>query len=112
MELTEAKRIFLYLGFYKAVGNIVVPTTGTALLLVVAIQFFRSVEGIDRLGLAAIALGIAVIGFSFYQNRGVLNHVNGVVSNEALWRLYRTASSMAMFGYVICFAALTFVHHH
>ncbi len=112
MESSETKRVFPYLGFYKAVGNFVVPTTGIALLLVVGVQISRSLEGIDRLGLAAIALGVAVIGFSFYQNRRVLNEVNGALSDEALCRLYRTASSMAMFGYVICFAALTFVHHH
>ena len=42
MELTEAKPIFPYLSFYKAVGNIAVPTTGIALLVTVALQLSRA----------------------------------------------------------------------
>jgi len=105
----ELPQIF---GFYKTLGDIAVPIVGTTLLLIVAFQFSRSIGGLDRLRLASITLGIAVVGVSYYQHPRELNQLNGTISDKALSKLCHAANSMAIFGYVICTGALTLVHYH
>jgi hypothetical protein len=109
MELTQTKPRLPYVSFYKYAGNIAVPAIGTGLLIIVAARFSHSTESLNRLALASIILGIVVIGLSYYQNRRGLAQCEGKISDKDLSRLYRTASSMAMFGYAICMMALTIV---
>jgi hypothetical protein len=111
MEPTEKPRNLPYLNTYKSLGNIAVPTTGTMLLLVVALQFSRYPDEVNRLGLAAIALGIAVIGVAYYKLRREVNRLDGEISDKALSTFCKSANAMAMFGYSICMTALTLAHH-
>jgi hypothetical protein len=97
---------------YKTIGNIAVPTLGTMLLLIVAFQLWRSSGGLNRLGLASIALGIAVIGIAYYQHRRELDELNGTISDKALSKLCHAANAMTIFGYGICSGALTLIHYH
>jgi hypothetical protein len=57
---------------------------GAMLLLIVAFQFSHSKQGLNRLGLASIALGIAVIGISYYQHRRELNQLTGTIRQSSV----------------------------
>jgi len=107
MELTQTKRVT---DFHKATGNIFVPVIGTILLLIVALQYSRSTEGLSRLALVGITSGVAVIGLSYYKIRGGLNQLDGKISDRPLSGLYLASNMMAIFGYLICIMA-TLVHH-
>lgn len=80
MEPSDAVKDPPYLGFYKRMGEIFVPLMGTMLLLIVALQFTRYADAVVRLALASIALGVAVIGVSFYRNRRGLAGMDGKVA--------------------------------
>jgi hypothetical protein len=110
VELIETKSL-PYFGFYKAVGSIGVPVVGAILLLIVALQYSRFPEEISRLGLAAIVLGIGVIGLSYYRLRRGLNQLAGKISDKALCGLCHAGNAMAMFGYLICVMALSVARH-
>jgi len=110
MESTEIKSL-PFLGAYKAMGNIFVPALGAILLLVVALQFSRHSSGTARLSLVAIAMGVGVIGLSYYKLRRELSRLEGKISDPALSTLCQTANTMAMFGYVICLSAFTVALH-
>jgi hypothetical protein len=97
---------------YKNIGNFAVPMLAAMLLLMVAVQFSRSsIEGMNRLGLVSIALGIAVIGIAYCQLRRGLNQLDGTASDKALSKLCLAANSMAIFGYGICIGALTLIRN-
>jgi hypothetical protein len=79
--------------FYKTIGNIAVPILAAMLLLLIAVQFSRSsMGGVSRLGLGSIALGVAVIGISYYQHRRELNLLSGTISDKALSKLCHAAN--------------------
>ena len=108
MELTQTKRVT---DFHKATGNIFVPVIGTILLLIVALQYSRSTEGLSRLALVGITSGVAVIGLSYYKIRRGLNQLDGKISDTTLSGLYLNSYLMACSGYLICSMALALVHH-
>jgi uncharacterized membrane protein YidH (DUF202 family) len=111
MDSTQAKTSTSFgLHVHKAAGNIFVPVIGIILLLIVALQYSRSTEGLSRLALAAITTGVAVIGLSYYKIRRGLNQLDGRISDTTLSSLYLASYLMAMFGYLICIMA-TLVHH-
>ena len=107
MELTQTKRVT---DFHKATGNIFVPVIGTILLLIVALQYSRSTEGLSRLALVGITSGVAVIGLSYFKIRRGLNQLDGKISDTTLSGLYLASYMMAMSAFLICIMA-TLVHH-
>jgi hypothetical protein len=109
IETKTSTRFSLH--FNKAAGNIFVPLMGIILLLIVALQYSRSTEGVSRLALAAITTGVAAIGLSYYQIRRGLNQLDGKISDTTLSGLYLNSYLMASSGYLICSMALALVHH-
>ena len=109
IQTKTSTRFALHL--HKGVGNIFVPLMGIILLLIVALQYSRSTEGVSRLALAAITTGVAVIGFSYYLIRRGLNQLDGKISDTTLSGLYLNSYLMACSGYLICSMALALVHH-
>jgi hypothetical protein len=99
------------LHLHKSAGNIFVPLMGIILLLIIALQYSRSTEGVSRLALAAITTGVAAIGLSYYQIRLGLNQLDGKISDTTLSGLYLKSYLMACFAYLICSVALGLVHH-
>ena len=112
MERSEPTKNLPYARFYKRTGDIIVPLSGAMLLSLIAMQFARYTDSVVRLALASIALGVLVIGVAFVQNRRALNGMDGNVGDKFLSRMYRTSTSMAMFGYSICMMALTIARPH
>jgi hypothetical protein len=109
IETKTSTRFALHL--HKSAGFIFVPMMGIILLLIVALQYSRSTEGVGRLALAAITAGGAVIGLSYYLIRRGLNQLDGKIRDTTLSGLYLNSYLMACFGYSICISALAFVHH-
>ena len=108
IETKTSTRFALHL--HKSAGIIFVPLMGIILLLIVAVEYSRSTEGVSRLALAAITTGVAAIGFFYYQIRRGLNQLDGKISDTTLSGLYLASYLMATSGYLICIMA-TLVHH-
>jgi hypothetical protein len=101
-----------YSGFNKILGNVGVSTLAVMLLLIVAVQYWRSADAsFDRLFLSAAAVGIAAIGFSYLNFRRALNRIDGRIDEAVVYKLLVAANSIAIFGYTACMALLS-VHHH
>jgi hypothetical protein len=98
--------------FYKTVSGIGVTAIGAMLLIIVALQFLDSSAGLERLVLGVMTLGIAAIGFAYFKQSGVLNQMDGKISDEVVLRLRHTANAMACSGYMTCIFALGLIHRH
>jgi|HubBroStandDraft_6_1064221.scaffolds.fasta_scaffold00041_79 VIT1/CCC1 family predicted Fe2+/Mn2+ transporter len=110
MDLTQIAPRSPY--FYRTVSSIGVTAVGAMLLVIVALQFSDSTTGPDRLALGVITLGIAAIGLAYFKQRGVLNEMDGKISDEVVLRLRHTANAMACSGFMICIFALGLIHRH
>jgi hypothetical protein len=111
MELPERKGSTTT-GTYKTLGNIFVPTGGTMVLGIVALQFLRHSGSLERAAMVSIAIGIAVVGLSYYNFSRALNQLDGKAGDNVLSRLCHAANAMAMFGFVTCLMALIFGPNH
>jgi hypothetical protein len=106
--LTQSETNLPPLGLFKTVASICVWTTGVTLLVVVGFQLWRSTESLQRLTLAAITVGAAVVGFAYYRVRRVLGQLDREIDGIALARLFAASNALAISGYAICILALAY----
>jgi hypothetical protein len=78
---------------------------GGLLLLTVAQKFWR--PGTGRVELAGIGICVVGIWASFLRHQRTLSLLKGQIGEKALDRLFGTADSIAMFGYLLLLLALT-----
>lgn len=96
---------------YRALGTVGVPLLGIMLLIIVWIDYHRSTYELAGLDALVVALSAVVIGISYFSTRRVLSRLEDRLDRTMLSVLWRSADSMAIFGYAACTAALGFSHH-